>query len=58
VNECRKIGPAVTLLPGVLIARYLGDSTEEAFRQFSILWTLMRPAVAGRDAVIPRIWQT
>jgi urease accessory protein len=58
VSESREIGPAVTLLPGVLIARYLGDSTEEAFRQFNALWTLLRPALAGRHAVMPRIWHT
>ena len=56
--ECRKIVPAVTLLPGLLIARYLGDSTEAAFQQFSALWTLLRPAVCGRDATEPRIWRT
>jgi urease accessory protein len=47
---------AVTQLPEVLIARYLGPSTEEAFTWFTALWTLLRPAYAGRDAVRPRIW--
>jgi len=49
---------AMTLLPGLLVARYLGDSGEEALRGFSRLWTLLRPAVAGRAAVEPRIWST
>lgn len=57
VNQCRKIA-ATTVLPGFLIARYLGDSTEEAFDQFRALWALLRPAVSGRDAVEPRIWRT
>lgn len=57
VNGCRKIAPT-TVLPGVLIARYLGDSTEEAFDRFKSLWSLLRPVVSGRDAVEPRIWRT
>jgi len=57
LTQCRKIA-AVTLLPGLLVARYLGDSTEEAFHQFSSLWRLLRPAVMRREAVLPRIWRT
>jgi urease accessory protein len=57
VSQCRKIA-ATTVLPWLLIARYLGDSTEEAFDQFRGLWSLLRPAVSGRDAVEPRIWST
>jgi urease accessory protein len=56
--ECRKIVAAVTLLPGLLIARTLGDSTEQAFRQFTDLWRLLRPALTGREAQQPRIWRT
>jgi urease accessory protein len=56
--ECRKIVAAVTLLPGLLIARCLGDSTEQAFRQFTDLWGLLRPALIGREAQPPRIWRT
>ena len=49
---------AVTQLPALLIARYLGDSSEEALRVFTDLWTLIRPAVMRRTAVPPRIWST
>jgi len=49
---------AMTQLPGLLVARYLGDSGEEALRGFARLWTLLRPAVTGRAAVPPRIWST
>jgi len=49
---------SVTLLPGILLARYLGDSSEEARRYFIELWRILRPAVAGREAVEPRIWRT
>lgn len=61
--RCREPKPesgagAVTLLPGVLVARYLGGSSESAKRYFARLWAVLRPAVAGREAVEPRIWRT
>ena len=61
--RCREQRPesgagAVTLLPGLLVARYLGDSTESAKKYFAKLWSVLRPAVAGRDAAEPRIWRT
>ncbi len=49
---------AVTLLPGVLLARYLGGSSEAARHYFIALWRILRPALLGREAVEPRIWQT
>ncbi len=49
---------AVTLLPGILIARYLGGSSEAARRYFIALWRILRPALLGREAIEPRIWQT
>jgi urease accessory protein len=49
---------AVTLLPGILLARYLGDSSEAARRYFIALWRILRPRLAGRDAAEPRIWRT
>ena len=48
----------ITVLPNVLIARYLGHKSESAKRYFVALWELLRPFVAGREAVKPRIWQT
>jgi len=48
----------VTGLPGVLAARYLGPSTEAARRYFVSLWRIVRPALIGRDACMPRIWAT
>jgi urease accessory protein len=61
--RCRDARPeggagAVTLLPGVLAARYLGASSEAAKRYFGRLWAILRPAVARREAVEPRIWKT
>lgn len=63
LNQTRKTEPeagrgAVTLLPGILLARYLGGSSEAARRYFTALWRILRPALLGRDAIEPRIWQT
>jgi urease accessory protein len=63
LNEMRKAEPekgrgAVTLLPGILLARYLGDSGEAARRYFTALWRILRPALTGRAAIEPRIWGT
>ena len=56
---CRRIeGIAVTELPGVLLARYLGASTETARQLFVRLWSILRPALCGRAAAPPRIWST
>ena len=49
---------AVTLLPGLLSAAILGASSEAAKNYFIELWHMLRPVVAGRDAVDPRIWRT
>jgi urease accessory protein len=48
----------VTVLPGILLARYLGDSSEAARRYFAALWRILRPRLAGLEAIEPRIWQT
>lgn len=60
VDACRAAVPAlaITLLPGVLLARYLGDSSEQAMQAFARLWAVLRPALLGREAVAPRIWRT
>ncbi len=55
LRECRSLA-AVTLLPGLLVARTLGDSSEQAMQGFIRLWKLLRPHVARRQAVEPRIW--
>jgi urease accessory protein len=63
VAACRAPRPptgdgAVTLLPGALLARYLGPSGEAARRYFAMLWEIIRPEALGRVAVVPRIWAT
>lgn len=49
---------SVTRLPGVLLCRYLGASSEAAMNYFTHAWTLLRPALLGRAACPPRIWRT
>ena len=62
--QCRNIATeagaqsGITVLPRVLLARYLGASSEAAMHYFIALWSLLRPALAGRSAVPPRIWNT
>ena len=64
LEALRAIAPAdaaqhgITVLAGVLIARYLGGNSEAARLWFAQLWTILRPACCGRPAVIPRIWNT
>jgi urease accessory protein len=60
LGAARRASPdlALTQLPGLLVARYLGDSGERALRAFTCLWAALRPEVCGRAAVEPRIWST
>jgi urease accessory protein len=48
----------VTHMKSVIIARYLGNSSEVARRVMLAAWQVLRPALLDRDAVIPRIWNT
>jgi urease accessory protein len=64
LDACRAVTPegdagfGVTTLPGILVARFLGRSTEAARAYFVALWRLLRPALIGREASLPRIWAT
>jgi urease accessory protein len=63
VGACRAVSPAegqgaVTRLPGLFVARYLGNASEAARDYFAALWQLVRPVTAGRAALTPRIWRT
>ncbi len=49
---------AVTRLPDLLVARDLGPSAEAARAWFVALWAVLRPAIVGRPAAVPRIWHT
>ena len=64
LDACRRIAPAdnanhgLSVLPGILVARYLGNSSEAARLWFAELWAILRPACIGRPAITPRIWNT
>jgi urease accessory protein len=64
LDRCRSVVPeagensGITALPRMLLARYLGHSSEAAMHYFIALWSLLRPALSGRAAVPPRIWST
>jgi len=64
LENCRTIAPvdgalhALSALPAILVARYLGDSSEAARLWFTEIWKILRPACIGRSAVLPRIWNT
>jgi urease accessory protein len=60
---CRELQPergnvGITLLPGLLVARYLGESSESAKRYFIALRRLLRPAIMNCEANDLRIWST
>lgn len=60
---CREFAPqagegGLTLLPGLLVARWRGPGCEVGRAWLNRLWTVLRPVVAGREAVTPRIWHT
>jgi len=48
----------LTLLDGLLVVRLLADSTSTARALFVKIWEILRPRILGREAVLPRIWQT
>jgi urease accessory protein len=61
LREAGKPGDAqvgITALPRLLVARYLGNSAEQARRYFVELWQLLRVAMLARPACSPRIWNT
>lgn len=62
---CRALRPVetaalhgITVLPRLLVARYLGHSSEAARTWFTDLWRLLRPTLIGHEAWLPRIWST
>ncbi len=49
---------AVSLVDGVLVLRALAPQAEAVRKLFIAAWQRLRPAIIGRDAVLPRIWAT
>lgn len=54
--HCTNAG--VTWVNNTLVARWVGQSTEEGRALFAQLWAVLRPWYAGRAALMPRIWAT
>lgn len=63
VRACRAVAcvngeTGVTRLPGLLLARYRGTSTEAARHYFTALWASLREPLLGLAPHEPRIWRT
>lgn len=65
LETCRRARPeeeaaltGLSAMPNLFIARYLGDSSEAVRRYFISLFRILRPALLGREAILPRIWST
>lgn len=48
----------ITRMGEMVAIRYLGNSSEMAKKYFVAVWSVLRPAVTGRAACVPRIWNT
>jgi urease accessory protein len=47
-----------TQMKSVIVTRYLGHSSQTARQIMTRAWQQLRPQLTGREAVIPRIWNT
>ena len=58
--RCLNDGDAfgATWFKSAVVVRYLGNSSEMARRLLTHAWQQLRPAISGRDAILPRIWTT
>jgi urease accessory protein len=63
LGACRAVVPrgldsrvGVTRLPKVLLARYLGHSSQDAFDWFASVWKVLRPSLLNQPAIAPRLW--
>ena len=56
VGDASRVG--VSQLKSAVVARYLGDSSETARHVMLHIWGLFRPAMLGRAAIVPRMWNT
>jgi urease accessory protein len=49
---------ACSKVDGVLVCRAVGMQSDAVRKALVAIWQLIRPQVAGRAAVPPRIWAT
>lgn len=57
-DACAGLTVACTLVDGVLVCRACGMRTDLLREVFFGLWSALRPALLGREAVPPRVWAT
>lgn len=48
----------LTLIKDLMVARYLGESSQQARTLMQQLWAILRPRLLQRPACPPRIWST
>lgn len=59
LRECGTgLNAGATQLKSLLVARLLCNSSETARQWMTRAWQVVRPALTGRAAVVPRIWNT
>jgi urease accessory protein len=51
-------GLALSQVKSVFVARHLGDDSEAARAAMLRVWQVLRPHLLGREACVPRIWNT
>ncbi len=49
---------AFSLVDDVLVCRALGQQAEPVRDALTKVWTILRPALLGRESLVPRIWRT
>ena len=59
LQDEKGIRSGFTFLPtGLLVGRCLGMDAEPVRRWFMHAWSVVRPVLVGREAVVPRVWNT
>lgn len=56
IRDTDQIG--ISQLKSIIVARYLGNSSEIARHVMLRVWGLFRPELLGREAIVPRMWNT
>jgi len=54
----REVRVGITQLQSLVVARYLGDSSEEARHCMMLVWQQLRPMLLGRTGIKVRSWET
>jgi urease accessory protein len=58
-NISKGIGQiGISQFKSIVVIRYLGNSSEVARHVMLCAWSLFRPEILGRAAIVPRMWNT